>query len=178
MLGDKDQSLAALLYLLLTWNSPSPRAGSGELRTLSLRPERAACSTDLWVAGREMKGRIYCQLWAPERAQPGFGWRARVAYVPAPGPPAREPNCPFFSRSAYPVKSMLITAICGAPSLLTELGYSFSPILPLNCFLVKLYIGAYGLYCLLLLACGGPGKGESQTFLEAASCEGFELPGR
>jgi len=86
-------------------------------------------------------------LWAPERAQPGFGWRARVACVPTPGPPAREPNCPFYSRGAYPVKSMLITAICGAPGLLTELGYSFSPILPLNCFLVKLYTGAYGLLC-------------------------------
>jgi hypothetical protein len=57
-----------------------------------------------------------------------------------------SPDCLFCSRGAYPVKSMLITAICGAPGLLTEQGYSFTPILPLNYFLVKLYTGAYGLF--------------------------------
>jgi len=112
-----------------------------------------ACSTRVWLEGAS---RLCTRTWTA----------------------CQGAQLPLLSRGAYPVKSMLITAICGAPSLLTELGYSFSPILPLNCFLVKLYIGAYGLYCLLLLACGGPGKGESQTFLEAASCEGFELPGR
>jgi len=80
VLGDKDQSLAALFYSFLDWNSPSPRVGSGELRTLSLRSERAACSTDLWVAGREMKGHI-ASCGPPSVLNPGLvGGRESLVY--------------------------------------------------------------------------------------------------